>query len=93
MKEVLVHEGPRATIVESPIPTPSADEIVIKVDVSGTNPKDWKTWWSPKLPVNMGDDVAGTVHNVGHNVEVFRVCSRIPTPRIVLWNLLRLIIV
>jgi NADPH:quinone reductase-like Zn-dependent oxidoreductase len=29
-------------IIDSPIPIPKDDEIVIKVVVCGTNPKDWK---------------------------------------------------
>jgi len=29
-------------IIDTPIPTPGDNEVVIKVVVSGTNPKDWK---------------------------------------------------
>ena len=75
MEEVLVHEGPWAEIIKSSIPIPNAGEVVIKVDVSGTNPKDWKTCWAPALPVSMGDDIAGTVHGVGQDVTGFEVCA------------------
>jgi hypothetical protein len=42
MKEALVHAGPRVELKESPIPTPNASQVVIKVVFSSTNPKDWK---------------------------------------------------
>jgi len=42
MKEAIVNPGPRVEIKESPIPIPNASQVVIKVIVSGTNPKDWK---------------------------------------------------
>ena len=42
MKEAIIHQGPRVEIKESPIPTPNASQVLIKVVFSGTNPKDWK---------------------------------------------------
>lgn len=44
MKEAIVQgtSGTEVQIVDSPIPTPEATQVVIKVVVSGTNPKDWK---------------------------------------------------
>ena len=42
MKEVIVYPGPRTELKESPIPNPDALQVVIKVVVTGTNPKDWK---------------------------------------------------
>jgi NADPH2:quinone reductase len=74
MKETVVFDGPRAEIIESSIPKAEFNKVVIKVEVSGTNPKDWKTWWAPQLPINMGDDFAGTIHEVGPGVSGFRVC-------------------
>ena len=37
-----MHKGPKVEIVDSPIPTPGPEQIVTKVIVSGSNPKDWK---------------------------------------------------
>ena len=48
MKEVIIHPGPRAELIESAIPSPNALQVVIKVVVSGTNPKDWKESYSIK---------------------------------------------
>ncbi len=75
MKEVLIGEGPLVHHVDSPIPTPAHDQVLIKVEVSSTNPKDWKTDFVPRnlLPINMGDDFAGTVHSVGQGVTGFSV--------------------
>lgn len=41
MKEAVVAKGPKVTIQDVPIPEPKADQVVIKVVVSGSNPKDW----------------------------------------------------
>jgi NADPH2:quinone reductase len=41
MKEAIVHLGPVVEIVDSPIPEPGLDDVVTKVVVSGSNPKDW----------------------------------------------------
>lgn len=42
MKEAVVAQGPKVTIVDSPIPKPGRNQIVTKVIFSGSNPKDWK---------------------------------------------------
>jgi NADPH:quinone reductase-like Zn-dependent oxidoreductase len=41
MKEAIVSAGPRVKIVDSPIPQPGPNQVVIRVVVSGSNPKDW----------------------------------------------------
>jgi NADPH:quinone reductase-like Zn-dependent oxidoreductase len=41
MKEAVVTKGPKVTIKDVPIPEPGPDQVVIKVVVSGSNPKDW----------------------------------------------------
>jgi NADPH2:quinone reductase len=73
MKEAVVFEDLRVEIIESIIPDPKPHQVIIKVEVSGTNPKDWKTHWVPKLPINMGDDFAGTVYKLGAGVTGFEV--------------------
>ena len=58
------------------MPKPGANQVVIKVVVTGTNPKDWKVpEWMPDKIVNQGDDIAGEVHAVGGNVTEFKVPS------------------
>ena len=42
MKEAIVHKGPKVEIIDSPIPVPERDQVIVKVVVSGSNPKDWK---------------------------------------------------
>lgn len=78
MKEVVVYEGPRTELIESPVPKATAGQVVIKVNVSGSNPKDWKTQWVADLPINMGDDIAGIIHEVGPDATGFKVCA--PSP-------------
>lgn len=49
MKEAVVTKGPKVTIKDVPIPEPGDDQIVIKVVVSGSNPKDWYVPEGPLL--------------------------------------------
>lgn len=64
--------------MEAPVPKPNDDQVVIKVEVSGSNPKDWKVAeWMPDKVLNAGDDIAGTVHEVGANVTEFKPGDRV----------------
>lgn len=87
MKEAINLLGPAAKIVDSPIPVPNDDQVLIKVIVSGSNPKDWKVpefvasgkfdhemLREAKNGLNQGDDIAGIVEKVGQNVVEFKVC-------------------
>jgi NADPH:quinone reductase len=42
MKEAIVSPDTTVKIVDSPIPVPGDSQVLVKVEVSGTNPKDWK---------------------------------------------------
>ncbi|KAL9079163.1 MAG: hypothetical protein Q9157_001914 [Trypethelium eluteriae] len=77
MKEAIVSAGPKVKIIDSEIPRPNDDQVVIKVVVSGSNPKDWKgpEWLGSEL--NQGDDIAGTIASVGQNVTEFKVGDRV----------------
>jgi len=76
MKEAIVSKGPAVNIQEVPIPTPNADQVLIKVVFSGTNPKDWKrAEFGPAH--NTGDDIAGYVEAVGENVTEFHKGDRV----------------
>ena len=77
MKEAIVNAGPKVHIIDSPTPTPEEDQVVIKVVVSGSNPKDWKRAETAKEPYNTGDDIAGIVHAVGSNVIDFKPGDRV----------------
>lgn len=74
MKEALIDQTVSVAIHETPIPTPQANQVLIRVVVSGSNPKDWKL---PKIgyakgPSNQGDDIAGYVESVGPKVTAFK---------------------
>lgn len=62
---------------DTPIPVPNDDQVVIRVVVSGSNPKDWKLAEMINLTQNAGDDIAGVVHQVGANVTEFRPGDRV----------------
>ena len=60
-KQVIVQSSLEAVeIIDTPIPTPREKEVVIKVVVSGTNPKDWKypLWYVLVSVVGFGRPVA-----------------------------------
>ncbi|KAK5117742.1 hypothetical protein LTR85_008717 [Meristemomyces frigidus] len=79
MKEAIIHAGPKVEIIDTPTPSPKSGQVVIKVAVSGSNPKDWKVpEWMPDVPpLNQGDDIAGTIHEVGEGVTEFRKGDRV----------------
>ncbi|CAK7240721.1 MAG: hypothetical protein STHCBS139747_002168 [Sporothrix thermara] len=77
MKEVIVDKGLVVEIVDSPIPEPAADEVLIKIAVTGTNPKDWKRPENDGWRGNQGDDMAGVVAKVGSDVFEFRPGDRV----------------
>ena len=41
MKEAFVGAGPKVKIVDSEVPKPGPDQVLIKVAVAAANPKDW----------------------------------------------------
>ena len=84
MKEVHVSKddakGFTTSIVDSPVPEPAENQVLIKVVVSGTNPKDWKVpvvFTSDLPPMNTGDDIAGYIHSVGEGVTEFKPGDRV----------------
>ncbi|POS68699.1 alcohol dehydrogenase [Diaporthe helianthi] len=78
MKEAFVEAGPIVKVVDAEVPKPNDDQVVIKVVVSGSNPKDWKIpEWMPDKVGNTGDDIAGIVHEVGANVTEFKPGDRV----------------
>ncbi|KAF3922413.1 Zeta-crystallin [Arthrobotrys entomopaga] len=60
-------------------PVPKDDQVLIKVVVTGTNPKDWKYIGAGKQPrpFNSGDDIAGIVESVGSKVFEFKPGDRV----------------
>lgn len=73
MKEAIIDKTVSVIIRDVDIPTPEPGQVLIRVVVSGTNPKDWKRpKWRPDNAINQGDDIAGYVEAVGEGVRKFR---------------------
>jgi NADPH2:quinone reductase len=73
MKEAIIDQTLTAIIRDVEIPTPQPGQVLIRVAVSGTNPKDWKLpKWQTDCVMNQGDDIAGYVEAVGEGVLGFR---------------------
>ncbi|KAF2165866.1 hypothetical protein M409DRAFT_23598 [Zasmidium cellare ATCC 36951] len=77
MKEILISAGPKATLVDTPIPKPAPGQIVIRTVIVGANPKDWKYAERFGTKANQGEDIAGVVHEVGEGVVEFKVGDRV----------------
>ena len=77
MKEAIIHKGLKVEIIDSPIPVPEPDQVITKVVVSGSNPKDWKRPEYSGQSLNHGDDIAGVVHTVGSDVVEFKPGDRV----------------
>ncbi|KAJ5981758.1 hypothetical protein N7522_013386 [Penicillium canescens] len=90
MKEVINLAGPSMKLVDSAIPRLNDDQVLIKVVVSGSNPKDWKVpdvaasgksnlemMLKAKKELNQGDDIAGVVEKVGSNLVEFKLSQSI----------------
>ncbi|KAH8807411.1 chaperonin 10-like protein [Xylogone sp. PMI_703] len=81
MKEYIIYGRPNFTgkLIESNIPKPGPDEVLIKVVAAGLNPKDWKVskGRDESQALNAGDDVAGIVEAVGSNVFEYRPGDRV----------------
>lgn len=90
MRQVINVPGPtvRAQLTTGHIPLPDAKQVLIKVIVSGCDPKDWKVpelaadysnaddgtfMAKAKAGINQGDDIAGIVEAVGKDVIEFKV--------------------
>ncbi|EAW14869.1 zinc-binding alcohol dehydrogenase family protein [Aspergillus clavatus NRRL 1] len=72
--------GPiKATRRVVPIPKPGANEVLIKVFATDSNPKDWKASRNHEegKGINQGDDIAGIVEAVGSAVWEFAPGDRV----------------
>ncbi|KAJ5640176.1 uncharacterized protein N7484_008038 [Penicillium longicatenatum] len=74
MKQAFVSKDTTVAIRDTEIPVPKQDQVLIRVVVSGTNPKDWKVprWIPNDNGTNEGDDIAGYVEAVGEGVVGFQ---------------------
>ena len=79
MKEAIVCTDTTVKIQETSIPTPGPNDMLLKVEVFGLNPKDWKYPQWRKQDFNSGSDIAGTIEVVGKNVTEFKKGDRVAT--------------
>lgn len=80
MVSVTVHPTTPITATQSKIPVPTSlgpDQVLIKVHVAASNPKDWLHLVARNLSINSGDDLAGTVVAVGANVSSIHIGERV----------------
>ncbi|OPB37707.1 zinc binding dehydrogenase [Trichoderma guizhouense] len=80
MKSVIVKAHPlRCEIIDTPIPQPGPDEVLIKVIFCASNPRDWKApdHLIPGVEINQGNEMSGIIEAVGNNVYEFRKGDRV----------------
>src|SRR5215472_4584759 len=81
--EYTAHGGPEVlTLVERPLPQPAAEQVRVRVHVSGVNPTDWKSragghGGGLKEAQVPNQDGAGVVDAVGAGVDEARVGERV----------------
>ena len=81
MKAILINEYGNENVLnytDVERPEPQAGEVLVKVHVAAVNPADWKIragmgeMFGLKLPLILGGDIAGTIEEVGLEVENFK---------------------
>jgi NADPH:quinone reductase-like Zn-dependent oxidoreductase len=80
MKEAFIDKHLTVTIRDTEVPVPEAGQVLIRVVVSGSNPKDWKmalSWPPDGALFNQGDDIAGYIEAVGDDVLGFHKGDRV----------------
>ncbi|KAH7184467.1 chaperonin 10-like protein [Fusarium oxysporum] len=77
MKSAIVKMDISVEIVDIEVPKPGPDEVLVKVIIAGSNPKDWKLAGILHREMNSGDDVAGLIEAVGENVVGFHPGDRV----------------
>jgi NADPH:quinone reductase-like Zn-dependent oxidoreductase len=73
---VIAKKGAPFTVQTLPVPSPSAGEILARVDSTALNPIDWKIQVFAldmvEYPAVLGTDAAGIVEDVGEGVTAFK---------------------
>lgn len=63
------------TLRPNKTPKPGPGELLVKIEVAGLNPVDWKIqklgWFVEDYPAIIGTDIAGIVEEVGQGVHGF----------------------
>jgi NADPH:quinone reductase-like Zn-dependent oxidoreductase len=80
MKAIVIeHRGESGALVDIPIPSPAAHEILVRVTAAGVNPVDWKRLdrTDETFPFVLGQDFAGVVSRPGDRVTKYREGERI----------------
>lgn len=84
MKEAIVASDTdnnlSVSIRDVDVPIPGPGQVLIKIVVTGTNPKDWKVpkmWSKGGAGQNQGDDMAGYIEAIGPGVKGFSKGDRV----------------
>ena len=85
MKEAVVQKDLSVKIHDVPVPKPGPSEVLIKIAYAGCNPKDWKYPIHHGGVLNSGDDMAGTIAEVGEDVVEFHPEDRVAAMH-VMWT-------
>jgi L-iditol 2-dehydrogenase len=84
MKAAVFYAPNDLRLEERDIPKPGKNEVLVKVEVSGLCPSDVRIFRngssSVKPPITLGHEFAGTVQEIGENVDSVRIEDRITLP-------------
>lgn len=84
MKAVVVNQyggADKLEVADIPVPSPAADEVLVKIAAAGVNPVDgyFREGFlgDDTFPLVMGSDFAGTVESIGSEVKDFQVGDKV----------------
>ncbi len=77
MKAIVMQGPARSRLVDLPVPTPQAGELLVRVTYTGLCMSEWHSWQTARAGQRLGHEPVGVVAAVGKDVHRFQVGDRV----------------